>query len=207
MAAILDGHAESKDTPTPAPNGKKRKATTAAPGAAVTNLLPRLPFTDFAVPLALTPAPDSDDKYKEAKQTLRILAVQSESDDTKLRERLQEIDRMSKKQTFEEVEILKIKKDLHFINGLATKTRVGMGQALDMVLQADGCIAQKFADDQTLQTALMEEFSFASKYLNNKAKIGICLASDTANGYNDSRAAKKAKGMIPPSNKPDQEGK
>ena len=126
-----------------------------------------------------------------AKRKLRIIATQKIKTEHELVQALAQIQAMTPKQAIDRLDMYLARADAGFVEQVAGQIRTGLGSLLDIVVGADGCVQQRFAEDQVLQNALVRELSFAAEFLNTKAQIAICVGSDTIGGYNDASAKKK----------------
>lgn len=137
---------------------------------------------------------DERDRQQEgdaAKRKLRIIATQRCKSEQEITQALAEIAAMSPKQAIEKLDLYLAKADATFVERIAGQIRGGLGGILDLIVSADGCVKQRFAEDQALHEALVRECSFASGFLNNRAQIAICIGSDTIGGYSDAAAKRK----------------
>jgi len=137
---------------------------------------------------------DEREKQQEgdaAKRKLRIIATQKLKSEQEIAAALAQIAAMSPKQAIEQLDLYMAKADASFVEKLADQIRGGLGGVLDFLVGADGHVKQRFAEDQVLLSALVQECSFASSFLNTRAQIAICIGSDTIGGYSDASAKRK----------------
>jgi len=126
-----------------------------------------------------------------AKRRLRIIATQKCKTDAETTAALAQIEAMSPQEAIQKLDLFLARADASFVDRIAGQIRTGFGTIVDFLVNADGCVAQRFEADQTLQNALVSEFGFAASFINVKMQIAMCVASDTILGWKDSSATKK----------------
>jgi hypothetical protein len=134
---------------------------------------------------------DKQREHEKAKKKLRLIAVQKSKNEQEAAKALDEIHNMTPDQATSRLDLLMAQADLTVVDKMAAAVRTGVGHLLDFGLQAQGCIASHFESDSALQQALVDEFSFAASFVNNKMRIALCVSSDTLSGFQAARKKKK----------------